>query len=227
MTSSFGEVPKVRILVLGDSGVGKTSMVHQICNGTILTDPRWTVGCQTDVKLFYHRSASKKYFIEFWDVGGSRKYQLTRTLFYTQINGIILMFDLNNRKSYVNLRKWIKEIVHVARTKGIEEKYVYHDTSSGFHVSSLGSLPVIVVGNKSDLQDKKRPRIYNTIKDYGLNLVQLSAKNKFTAEDRNILNDFFRTIIERRFYRSHTDKHTSKVLSRRNQTSSTDNDSYM
>jgi len=114
---SLGDVSKVRILVLGDSGVGKTSLVHQICHGTILSNPRWTVGCETEVKLQAHRSSNKKFFLEFWDVGGSRKYKLTRIIFYSQINGIILVFDLNNRKSYQNLRKWIKEIIHVARTK--------------------------------------------------------------------------------------------------------------
>uniref|UniRef100_A0A6U3DMJ8 Uncharacterized protein n=1 Tax=Lotharella globosa TaxID=91324 RepID=A0A6U3DMJ8_9EUKA len=219
---TFGEVPKVRILVLGDSGAGKTSLVHQICNGAILKDPRWTVGCQTEVKLQTHPAMNKRFFLEFWDVGGSRKYQQTRQIFYSQINGIMLVFDLNNKKSYLNLRKWIKEIVHVHKTKGIEEKYVYHDahgtsTTSSYdnHVSSsLGSLPVIVVGNKKDLQDKKNPRTYNTVKDLGFNCVYVSALEKFTTEEMHSLNEYFKRVIERRFYRAHTDKHSSKVLRR-------------
>lgn len=228
----FGEVSKVRILVIGDSGVGKTSLVHQICHGSVLADPSWTVGCATEVKLRYHRSSNKKFFLEFWDVGGSRKYQLTRKIFYSQINGIMLVFDLNNRKSYQNLRKWMKEIVHVARTKGIEEKYVYHDaqgcpssTSQNEKVSSLGSLPVIIVGNKKDLVDKKSPRVYNTIKDLGFECLRMSAMTKFTLDENAQLDEFFRKIIERRFYRSHTDKHTSKVL-RRGRTTPTDPNGY-
>eukprot|EP00470_Lotharella_oceanica_P009168 CAMPEP_0170179522 /NCGR_PEP_ID=MMETSP0040_2-20121228/18168_1 /TAXON_ID=641309 /ORGANISM="Lotharella oceanica, Strain CCMP622" /LENGTH=223 /DNA_ID=CAMNT_0010423681 /DNA_START=150 /DNA_END=818 /DNA_ORIENTATION=+ len=176
---------------------------------------------------------NKKFFLEFWDVGGSRKYQQTRQIFYSQINGIMLVFDLNNKKSYINLRKWIKEIVHVHKTKGIEEKYVYHDaahggsTSSSYdnHVSSsLGSLPVIVVGNKKDLQDKKNPRTYNTVKDLGFNCVYVSALDKFTTEGAHSLDEFFQRVIERRFYRAHTDKHSSKVL-RRSAPATSDGDS--
>mmetsp|Transcript_15974 Transcript_15974/g.28656 ORF Transcript_15974/g.28656 Transcript_15974/m.28656 type:complete len:242 (+) Transcript_15974:272-997(+) len=222
-SSAFGEVSKVRILVLGDSGVGKTSLVHQICYGSILKDPRWTVGCGIEVKLQAHRASNKKFFMEFWDVGGSRKYQLTRSIFYSQINGIMLVFDLKNRKSYQNLKKWIKELAHHARTKGIEEKYVYHDahgsSSQGYsnnNVSSLGTLPVLVVGNKKDLQNKKNPRTYNVIKDLGLTMVSLSALQKFTAEESKELNDFFRRVIERRYYRSHTDKNIKGLLRSRN-----------
>jgi len=220
--------------VVGDSGVGKTSLVHQLCYGSVLKDPRWTVGCQTEVKLQKHRASSKKFFLEFWDVGGSRKYELTRTIFYSQINGIMLVFDLNNRKSYLNLRKWIKEIVHEARTKGIEEKYVYHTDNYGSsvrargeEVSSLGSLPVIIVGNKKDLQDKKEPRTYNTIKDLGFALVTVSALRKFSKEESSDLNSFFRTVIDRRFYRAHTDKHSSKVLRRAGTQYSTEDHHYL
>jgi len=167
-----------------------------------------------------HRASNKKFFLEFWDVGGSRKFQATRNIFYSQINGIVLVFDLNNSKSYLNLRKWIREIVHVARTKGIEEKYVYHvapgSTSREYKedVSSLGSLPVVVIGNKKDLQDEKDPRIYNTIKDLGFNCVTVSSVRKFTSEETSELDRFFLKVIERRYYRAHTDKHTSKVLRR-------------
>ena len=41
----------LRLLVLGDSGVGKSSLVHILCNGTVLTNPTWTIG-EEDVCLF-------------------------------------------------------------------------------------------------------------------------------------------------------------------------------
>lgn len=93
--------------------------------------------------------------MEFWDVGGSKKYVLSRSVFYQGINGekqrapptsgsspslssitdderhaqpatppgIVLVFDLSNRKSYNNLRQWIRELVEAdAARGGIEEE---------------------------------------------------------------------------------------------------------
>lgn len=42
---------KVKILVVGDSGVGKTSLVHLICHQEVLKRPNWTIGCSVDVKV--------------------------------------------------------------------------------------------------------------------------------------------------------------------------------
>merc|ERR1719424_1944800 len=73
----------------------------------------------------------KQYFVEFWDIGGHPKYKVSRDVFYSQINGLIIMFDLVNSKSYHNMRKWIREIVEVDKIKGIEEHYIHADVGSG------------------------------------------------------------------------------------------------
>ncbi len=197
-----------------------------MCSRSVLKNPTWTVGCAVDVRLQHHRASNKRFFLEFWDVGGSRKYKVSRTMFYSSINGIVLVFDLNNIKSYRNLRQWIKEISHVARTRGIEEKYVYHDAKhgdgAGGHGSSLGSIPVIIIGNKRDLEKgKKGRRTYNSVKDLGFEMVRLCGTGKFNKDDKDALNKFFRRVIERRYYRAHTDKHSRNVIRRGNATPET------
>uniref|UniRef100_A0A1I8IN36 Roc domain-containing protein n=1 Tax=Macrostomum lignano TaxID=282301 RepID=A0A1I8IN36_9PLAT len=67
--------PCVKILVLGDSGVGKSSLVHLLTNHSELTNPAWTVGCSLQVGLHEYRSeltgqAERLFFLEFWDIGG-------------------------------------------------------------------------------------------------------------------------------------------------------------
>jgi len=104
---------KVKILVVGDSGVGKTSAVHLMCFGRPLAKPSWTVGAALEVKLHEFKGgtpAQKTYFLEFWDVGGSSAHRNSRPVFYNGVNGIILVHDLSNRKSEVNLQKWLMEI---------------------------------------------------------------------------------------------------------------------
>jgi len=99
---------KIKILVVGDSGVGKTSLVHLVCHGDVLKNAIQTIGCNIEVKL--HECNNVKYFLEFYDICGSEKYIKSRSMFYGQTHGIILVHDLTNKKSYSNLQKWIKEI---------------------------------------------------------------------------------------------------------------------
>jgi Rab-like protein 3 len=194
---SVTDIAKVRILVVGDSGTGKTCLVHKLCHGTPLLHPSWTIGCSIDMKFFDYKAGgtTRRFFLEFWDVGGHRKYEHSRDVFYTQMNGIILTFDLTNHKSYKNLRKWIRELVRSDRKKGIEEKYIHREPLR--NGNSLGALPVILVGNKKDAHDGRQ---YENMKDFGLDCVTLSALG--ISDDTNQLNSFFNKVIERRYYRS-------------------------
>ena len=54
-------------------------------------------------------SSSSSYYVELWDVGGSPNHRQGRAVFYQQVNGIILVHDLTNRKSHANLTKWLSE----------------------------------------------------------------------------------------------------------------------
>src|SRR5699024_608648 len=101
---------KIKILVLGDSGVGKSSLVHLICHSKTVTSTQWTIGCSIDVKLHQYKEGTlqnKACYIEFWDVGGSRSHSIARKIFYTSYHGIILVQDLTNRKSEHNLKNWL------------------------------------------------------------------------------------------------------------------------
>jgi small GTP-binding protein len=107
------EFPKIRILVLGDSGTGKTCFIERLVNGKPPThQPRWTLGC--DVSCMVHtillNNLEKKILIEFWDVGGHRNYADSRGVFYHQINGILLVHDSTNRKSFQHLKNWLEEL---------------------------------------------------------------------------------------------------------------------
>ena len=76
----------VKILVVGDSEVGKSSLVHLICHRVALSRPVYTTGCSLDVKIHEHYQdgtdapSREQYFLEFWDIGGSVAYQKSRYL---------------------------------------------------------------------------------------------------------------------------------------------------
>ncbi|KAH9261130.1 hypothetical protein BASA81_000834 [Batrachochytrium salamandrivorans] len=112
--SSMEEWPKVRILVLGDSGVGKTCLVERLVTGQVPSTPRWTLGC--NVQVLVHTLVDKqtelerKIIVEFWDIGGHRNFSDSRHVFYHQINGVMLVHDYSNKKSFNNLKSWLLEL---------------------------------------------------------------------------------------------------------------------
>ncbi|KAH9330907.1 hypothetical protein KI387_003015, partial [Taxus chinensis] len=101
--NGFPPCGHVRVLVVGDSGVGKSSIVHLIVNGTTVSNIQQTVGCNVGIKFMTYggsgssSSTSSKgekerdFFVEMWDVCGHERYKDCRSLFYSQINGL----DLN------------------------------------------------------------------------------------------------------------------------------------
>lgn len=56
--------------------------------------------------------SQSQYFIELWDIGGSLSHLNTRGVFYNPVHGVILVYDLSNRKSHENLQRWIFEILN-------------------------------------------------------------------------------------------------------------------
>jgi len=121
-----------KILVLGDSGVGKSSLIHLICHSTVLCSVQWTIGCSIDIKLH------DNHFLEFWDIGGSRGHKIARSFLYQDYHGIILVFDATNKKSRLNLNEWLLEVIQKTNDKDLES-------------STSLNVPVITIATKKDL----------------------------------------------------------------------------
>ncbi|OQS01571.1 hypothetical protein ACHHYP_00593 [Achlya hypogyna] len=151
----------VRVGVVGDSGVGKSSLVHFLSQGSALAHPAWTVGCTTQVLV--HGDAT---YVELIDVGGHPRYELARAAFYHQLHGIIFVYDQSNRRSYNNLKKWIAEINAAQRARG--------DVFADARLTSLQQLPTLIVGNKHDLVTPKTKRM-TPMQDFKMESVDASA----------------------------------------------------
>uniref|UniRef100_A0A5B6Z2L4 Uncharacterized protein n=1 Tax=Davidia involucrata TaxID=16924 RepID=A0A5B6Z2L4_DAVIN len=150
---------QVRVLLVGDSGVGKSSIVHLIVKGSSIARPPQTIGCTVGVKyITYGNSGSssnsikgdseRDFFIELWDVSGHDRYQNCRSLFYSQINGVIFVHDLSQRRTKTSLQKWAADIA-----------------ATGTFSAPLGSggpgglpVPYMVIGNKADIAAKEGTR---------------------------------------------------------------------
>ncbi|KAL2240980.1 small GTPase LIP1 [Sesamum indicum] len=217
-------VGQIRVLVVGDSGVGKTSLVHLIMKGSSIARPSQTVGCTVSVKHTAYGSsgsssssmkgdAERDFFIELWDISGHERYKDCRSLFYSQINGVMFVHDLSQRRTKTSLQKWAAEIA-----------------ANGTFSAPLGSggpgglpVPYVVIGNKADIASKEGTRgSSGNLVDIARQWVEkqgllpsseelpltesfpsgggLLAAAKEARYDKEAVMKFFRMLIRRRYF---------------------------
>lgn len=213
---------QVRVLIVGDSGVGKTSIVHLIENGSTIARPSQTIGCTIGVKHITYGNAGsssnsingdaeRDFFVELWDVSGHDRYKDCRSLFYSQINGVIFVHDLSQRRTKASLNKWAAEIA-----------------ATGTFSAPLGSggpgglpVPYIIIGNKADIAAKEGGSSGNLVdaarmwvEKQGLlpsseelpltesfpSSGSLTAAAKEARYDKEAIMKFFRMLIRRRYF---------------------------
>nr|XP_025683314.1 small GTPase LIP1 isoform X3 [Arachis hypogaea] len=92
--------------------------------------------------------SKRDFFVEFWDVSGHDRYKDCRSLFYSQINGVIFVHDLSQRRTKSSLQKWAAEISATG---------TFSAPSGSLGPSGL-PVPYIVIGNKSDIAAKEGTR---------------------------------------------------------------------
>ena len=92
----MGEEPHYKIVMLGDSGVGKTALVSRISEGGFADTHVPTVGAQFVALPF--QVDKTKLTLEVWDTAGQERYQSLGSSFYRGTDACILAFDLTNAK---------------------------------------------------------------------------------------------------------------------------------
>uniref|UniRef100_UPI00398EAB87 rab-like protein 3 isoform X4 n=1 Tax=Pristiophorus japonicus TaxID=55135 RepID=UPI00398EAB87 len=185
----MASLDRVKVLVLGDSGVGKSSLVHLLCHNQVLGNPSWTVGCSLDVRVHDYKEgtpAEKTYYTELWDVGGSvgnvSSIKSTRAVFYNSVNGIILVHDCTNKKSSQNLYRWSLEALNKdSSPTGVIVMNGDYDREQ----FSDNQIPLLVIGTKLD-------QIHETKRNEVLTRTAFLAED-FNAEEINL-------VIERRYF---------------------------
>ncbi|XP_078734393.1 rab-like protein 3 isoform X1 [Lampetra fluviatilis] len=205
---------RVKVLVLGDSGVGKSSLVHLLCQNRILGNPSWTVGCSVDVRLHDYKEgtpAEKTFHVELWDVGGSvgsaSSIKSARSNFYSSSNGIILVHDLTNKKSLQNLHRWLLE----ALTRESTPTAVLVSNGDCFDREQFAEsqVPLLVIGTKLDqVAESKRAQVLSRVsflaEDLSAEEIHLDCTSPryLAAGSSNAvkLSRFFDKVIEKRYF---------------------------
>ncbi|KAJ2162697.1 Ras- protein Rab-7A [Coemansia sp. RSA 552] len=126
----------IKAIILGDSAVGKTSLMHQYVRGTFSTQYKATIGAdfmKKVVKLDDGRAVD----VSCWDTAGQERFQSLGVAFYRGADCCILCFDVTNARSFENLESWRDEFLIQVGPREPE------------------SFPFVVVGNKIDMEGKR------------------------------------------------------------------------
>lgn len=97
-----------KILLIGDSGVGKTAMLSKFIDDEFSMTHLSTIG--VDFKIKTIELDSKIIKLQIWDTAGQERFRTITSTYYRGAHGIFIVFDLTNLDSYKNITKWLDEI---------------------------------------------------------------------------------------------------------------------
>ncbi|CAE7273367.1 RABC2A, partial [Symbiodinium sp. CCMP2456] len=125
------DVINLKLMTLGDVGVGKSTLVHSFCadGDVVLEAGEPTVGADFKVKMLKH--AGKDFRVNIWDASGDLKFIDVRNEFYKEAQGVVLVFDVTSKRSFQNLEKWTDEVTRYAQ--GSEPIYAVVGTKTDLH----------------------------------------------------------------------------------------------
>uniref|UniRef100_A0A3P8UCW5 Ras-related protein Rab-15 n=2 Tax=Cynoglossus semilaevis TaxID=244447 RepID=A0A3P8UCW5_CYNSE len=104
-----------RLLLLGDSGVGKTCMLRRFTEGEF--DPSHISTIGVDFKMKTLEIDGVRVRVQIWDTAGQERYQTITKQYYRRAQGIILVYDITNQQSFLHISKWASDVDECAPDK--------------------------------------------------------------------------------------------------------------
>eukprot|EP01084_Bolivina_argentea_P153422 267515_1 len=145
-----------KLLLIGDSGVGKSCLLVRFSDDTFTNGYISTIGVDFKIKTFEMDNKTIK--LQIWDTAGQDRFRAITTSFYRGAYGIVVVFDLTDRRSFINLKSWLFEI----------DRY------------AIDSVCKLIIGNKNDLIDD-RAVSYEEAKEFAdelfIDYIETSAKD--------------------------------------------------
>ncbi|CAI2352039.1 unnamed protein product [Caenorhabditis sp. 36 PRJEB53466] len=179
-----------KILVLGDSCVGKTSLCHCVAGEPARTFDS-TIGATVIMAWHEYRAGTPEQraeLIELWDVGGMVAHRQAAHVFFEGAVGAILVHDLTNKRSEENLATWLTMLDGKPRAQNSSK-----DSAAVALKVDIEScnIPVLIVGTKADLVPHKGPISYDRLHIDSLRMIQRGSANSIT------LGRFFDSCLDR------------------------------
>ena len=124
-----------KLVLIGDSGVGKTNILTRYTKNEFSLATQATVGVEFGSKII--KKNDKLIKLQIWDTAGQERYKSITSAYYKGSKGAFVVYDISRKPTFENVDKWIGEL----KTNASEE------------------VLIMLVGNKSDLEDKREVQI--------------------------------------------------------------------
>ena len=158
---------KIKLILVGDSGVGKSSLLKRKADKIFNHDFVSTIGVDFNTLYFSRDSYSFKTYV--WDTAGQEKFNTLIEVYYRDLTAGLVVYDINNRNSYNNIDNWISKLR-----------------------KENSRIPIFIIGTKSDLRNKRE--VFDVdLEKYekeGISIFECSSK-----ENTNI-DEMFENIID-------------------------------
>ncbi|XP_076472878.1 ras-related protein Rab-35-like [Babylonia areolata] len=150
-----------KLLIIGDSGVGKSSLLlrfaDNVFSGTYIT----TIGVDFKIRTIEVRGERVK--LQIWDTAGQERFRTITSTYYRGTHGVVVVYDVTSGESFANVRRWLHEIDN-----------------------NCDVVNRILVGNKNDDPDRKvvlTEDAQTFAQQMGIQLFETSAKENINVEE--------------------------------------------
>ncbi|XP_069807508.1 ras-related protein Rab-13 [Dendropsophus ebraccatus] len=151
-----------KLLLIGDSGVGKTCLIVRFSEDSFNSTYISTIGI--DFKIRTTEIQGKKIKLQVWDTAGQERFKTITTAYYRGAMGIILVYDITDERSFENIQNWMKSIKENA-APGVER---------------------MLLGNKCDMENRRKvpkERGEKLAKEHGIRFFETSAKSSQNVDE--------------------------------------------
>jgi len=165
---------EAKIVLLGDTGVGKTSIALRFTQDTFQVRTNPTIGASFLMKNIV--VDDKKIKLQIWDTAGQERFRSLAPMYYRGASAALLVYDITSLVSFNKVKEWVNEL----------------------RLNVPEDIIMVVVGNKVDRAAKHRQLKFETGQDYarsvGASFMETSAKTKEGIEE--VFNDISKRLIQ-------------------------------
>jgi small GTP-binding protein len=157
----------IKLILVGDSGVGKSTFLKRKVDEVFYSSFLSTVGVDFNTQYFVRQNYKIRTSI--WDTAGQEKYSSLIEVYYRNLTAALIFYDTTNKESFENINKWLNKVKH----------------NNEF-------LPVYIIGTKTDLNNEREVFVSDLEKYKSDNILIFECSSKTNYN----INEIFESVID-------------------------------